>query len=65
MIEAEKTKQDIDTTRLGYMPVAVNARILFHCVSELSNTDPTYQYSLEWFLGIFMAAVANSATAGT
>lgn len=65
MTEAEKTKQDIDTTRLEYMPVAVNAQILFLCVSELSNTDPTYQYSLEWFLGIFMAAVANSDTAGT
>ncbi|XP_037831220.1 dynein heavy chain 1, axonemal isoform X2 [Kryptolebias marmoratus] len=65
VIEAEKTEQDIDAARLEYAPVAVHARILFLCVSELSNIDPTYQYSLEWFLGIFMAAVANSDTADT
>lgn len=61
---AEKTERDIDTTRLEYVPVAVRAQILFFCVSDLSNVDPMYQYSLEWFLGIFMAAIANSERAG-
>ncbi|XP_026203417.1 dynein heavy chain 1, axonemal [Anabas testudineus] len=62
---AEKTERDIDTTRLEYVPVAVRAQILFFCVSDLSNVDPMYQYSLEWFLGIFMAAIANSERADT
>uniref|UniRef100_A0AAR2LEL7 Dynein, axonemal, heavy chain 1 n=1 Tax=Pygocentrus nattereri TaxID=42514 RepID=A0AAR2LEL7_PYGNA len=52
---AEETERDIDATRLEYVPVAVRAQILFFCVSDLSNVDPMYQYSLEWFLGIFMA----------
>ncbi|KAI4880923.1 hypothetical protein NFI96_025448, partial [Prochilodus magdalenae] len=60
---AEETERDIDATRLQYVPVAVRAQILFFCVSDLSNVDPMYQYSLEWFLGIFMAGIANSARA--
>lgn len=64
MTAAEKTERDIDATRLEYVPVAVRSQILFFCVSDLSNVDPMYQYSLEWFLAIFMAAIANSERAG-
>ncbi|XP_056267415.1 dynein axonemal heavy chain 1 [Pseudoliparis swirei] len=62
---AEKTEKDIDATRLQYVPVAVRTQILFFCVSDLSNVDPMYQYSLEWFLRIFMAGIANSEKADT
>ncbi|XP_030585284.1 LOW QUALITY PROTEIN: dynein heavy chain 1, axonemal-like [Archocentrus centrarchus] len=65
VMAAEKTEQDIDTARLEYVPVAVRAQILFFCVSDLSNVDPMYQYSLEWFLGIFLSAIANSERADT
>lgn len=64
MIAAEKTERDIDATRLEYVPVAVQTQILFFCVSDLSNVDGMYQYSLEWFLGIFVAAIAHSKKAG-
>lgn len=64
MIVAEQTEKDIDATRLEYVPVAVRTQILFFCVSDLSNVDPMYQYSLEWFLGIFLAGIANSERAG-
>ncbi|CAJ0959439.1 unnamed protein product, partial [Ranitomeya imitator] len=60
---AEQTEKDIDITRRQYVPVAVRTQILFFCVSDLSNVDPMYQYSLEWFLGIFSAAIANSERA--
>ncbi|XP_075039903.1 dynein axonemal heavy chain 1 [Mixophyes fleayi] len=62
---AEQTEKDIDITRSQYFPVAVRTQILFFCVSDLSNVDPMYQYSLEWFLGIFTAAIANSERAET
>ncbi|XP_047204788.1 dynein axonemal heavy chain 1 isoform X4 [Girardinichthys multiradiatus] len=65
MLAAKKMEQDIDATRFKYSPVAVRAQILFFCVSELSNIDPMYQYSLEWFLGVFMAAVGNCDAADT
>lgn len=64
MIVAEQTEKDIDATRLEYVPVAVRTQLLFFCVSDLSNVDPMYQYSLEWFLGIFLAGIANSERAG-
>ncbi|MGH0177674.1 UNVERIFIED_CONTAM: hypothetical protein FKN15_074253 [Acipenser sinensis] len=62
---AEQTEKDIDLTRLQYVPVAVRTQILFFCVSDLSNVDPMYQYSLEWFLSIFMAGISNSEGADT
>ncbi|XP_066453022.1 dynein axonemal heavy chain 1 isoform X2 [Eleutherodactylus coqui] len=62
---AEQTERDIDITRRQYVPVAVRTQILFFCVSDLSNVDPMYQYSLEWFLGIFSTAIANSERAET
>ncbi|XP_051269985.1 dynein axonemal heavy chain 1 isoform X2 [Dicentrarchus labrax] len=65
VLAAEQTEQDIDATRLEYVPVAVRTQILFFCVSDLSSVDPMYQYSLEWFLGIFMAGLANSEQADT
>lgn len=61
---AEQTEKDIDATRLEYVPVAVRTQILFFCVSDLSNVDPMYQYSLEWFLNIFLAGIGNSERAG-
>ena len=61
---AEETERDIDATRLEYIPVAVRTQILFFCVSDLSNVDPMYQYSLEWFLGIFLSGIGNSYRAG-
>lgn len=61
---AEETERDIDATRLEYVPVAARSQILFFCVSDLSNVDPMYQYSLEWFQGIFMTGIAHSERAG-
>ncbi|XP_072203968.1 dynein axonemal heavy chain 1 [Excalfactoria chinensis] len=62
---AEQTEVDINTTRLEYAPVAVRAQILYFCVSDLSSVDPMYQYSLEWFLNIFLRGISNSERADT
>uniref|UniRef100_A0A8C3HT11 Dynein axonemal heavy chain 1 n=1 Tax=Chrysemys picta bellii TaxID=8478 RepID=A0A8C3HT11_CHRPI len=62
---AEQTEKDIDITRLEYVPVAVRTQILYFCVSDLSNVDPMYQYSLEWFLNIFLSGITNSERADT
>ncbi|XP_044749962.1 dynein axonemal heavy chain 1-like [Coccinella septempunctata] len=55
---AEITQIDIDNTRALYIPVANRAQILFFCLADLSNVDPMYQYSLEWFISIFMNSMA-------
>ncbi|XP_017768545.1 PREDICTED: dynein heavy chain 1, axonemal-like [Nicrophorus vespilloides] len=57
---AEITQIDIDNTRAQYIPVANRGQILYFCVSDLSNVDPMYQYSLEWFIAIFVNAMAET-----
>ena len=64
MAAAEQTEQEIDTTRSKYIPVAVNTQILFFCVTSLANIDPMYQYSLEWFIAIFLGSIANAEKSG-
>ena len=58
---AEETEKDIDETRAKYVPVARRAQILFFCVADMANIDPMYQYSLEWFVRIFIASIHASA----
>nr|CAI5854264.1 unnamed protein product [Callosobruchus analis] len=57
---AEITQIDIDNTRALYIPVANRAQILFFCLADLSNVDPMYQYSLEWFIAIFVSSMAET-----
>ncbi|RUS78759.1 hypothetical protein EGW08_013475 [Elysia chlorotica] len=60
---AEQTEKDIDQTRSQYIPVAVNTQILFFCVADMANIDPMYQYSLEWFISIFLGGIAQAERA--
>ncbi|KAJ3657289.1 hypothetical protein Zmor_009105 [Zophobas morio] len=60
VVAAEITQIDIDNTRAQYIPVANRAQILFFCLSDLSNVDPMYQYSLEWFVSIFTGSMAET-----
>ncbi|XP_046687492.1 LOW QUALITY PROTEIN: dynein axonemal heavy chain 1-like [Homalodisca vitripennis] len=57
---AEMTQLDIDKTRALYIPVANRGQILFFCLSDLASVDPMYQYSLEWFINIFIGSMINT-----
>lgn len=57
---AEKTEKEIDELRMGYRPVAERTAGLFFCISELTNIDPMYQYSLAFFINLFIAAIQSS-----
>ncbi|CAD5122382.1 DgyrCDS10813 [Dimorphilus gyrociliatus] len=57
---AATTEIQIDQTRNGYKPVAVHSSILFFCISDLSNIEPMYQYSLVWFINLYLQSIANS-----
>ena len=59
---ADVTQREIDDTRNGYKPVAVHASILFFCISDLANIEPMYQYSLMWFINLYVQSIANSKT---
>ncbi|KAH9525061.1 Dynein heavy chain 1, axonemal, partial [Bulinus truncatus] len=62
---AETTEKIIDETRSQYIPVALNAQILFFCVADMGKIDPMYQYSSEWFIRIFMNSIAQADRAET
>ncbi|KAK3579501.1 hypothetical protein CHS0354_028323 [Potamilus streckersoni] len=57
---AAKTEKMIDETRSGYKPVAVHSSILFFCISDLANIEPMYQYSLTWFINLYLQSIINS-----
>lgn len=54
------TSEEIDRARNGYLSVSKHGAVLFFCISELANIDPMYQYSLPWFLHLYVMAIANS-----
>uniref|UniRef100_F6UV59 Dynein axonemal heavy chain 7 n=1 Tax=Ornithorhynchus anatinus TaxID=9258 RepID=F6UV59_ORNAN len=57
---AEETEKKIDATRLGYRPIAVHSSILFFSIADLANIEPMYQYSLAWFINLFVLSIENS-----
>uniref|UniRef100_A0A8C5C2P0 Dynein axonemal heavy chain 7 n=1 Tax=Gadus morhua TaxID=8049 RepID=A0A8C5C2P0_GADMO len=57
---AEVTEVKIDETRMGYTSIAVHSSILFFSIAELANIEPMYQYSLSWFINLFVSSVDNS-----
>ncbi|XP_050432703.1 dynein axonemal heavy chain 7-like isoform X2 [Adelges cooleyi] len=58
--EAEITERTIDKTRHQYQGVAAYSMTLFFIIDTLANIDPMYQYSLTWFINLFIVAVENS-----
>ena len=55
--EAERTEQEIDAAREQYRSVAVRGSLLFFCIADLAGVDPMYQYSLAWFVALFLRTV--------
>ncbi|XP_074137054.1 dynein axonemal heavy chain 3 isoform X2 [Sminthopsis crassicaudata] len=57
---ASVTETQIDETRMGYKPVAVHSSTIFFCISDLANIEPMYQYSLIWFINLYVQSLAHS-----
>uniref|UniRef100_A0A8C5QWI6 Dynein axonemal heavy chain 3 n=3 Tax=Leptobrachium TaxID=161697 RepID=A0A8C5QWI6_9ANUR len=57
---ASATEKEIDETRMGYKPVAVHSSIVFFCISDLANIEPMYQYSLTWFINLYVHSLSHS-----
>lgn len=50
-LEASKiTSEEINTTRELYRGIARRGSILYFVIASLSNIDPMYQYSLDFFI---------------
>jgi dynein heavy chain, axonemal len=61
--EASATEAEIDATRELYRPVAYRGAILYFCIRDLGVVDPMYQYSLQWFTGLFVTATRRGERA--
>ncbi|KAK2526126.1 Dnah7 [Columba guinea] len=57
---AEETEKKIDATRMGYRPIAIHSSVLFFTIADLASIEPMYQYSLMWFINLFIMSIDNS-----
>merc|ERR1719387_1002828 len=60
MAESAITEKEIDEKREAFRPVAFRASLLFFTIIDLAAINDMYQYSLQWFAGLFGASVNNS-----
>ncbi|KAF4320280.1 hypothetical protein JM18_005063 [Phytophthora kernoviae] len=60
MAEAEITEKAIDESRERYRGVAFRASLLFFCIADLALVDPMYQYSLPWFVSLFVKSIRSA-----
>jgi dynein heavy chain len=54
---AEQTQVRINDLRTEYKPVAEHSAVLFFVIADLADIDPMYQYSLEWFVSLYVASI--------
>ena len=57
---AAKTAAKIDKTRESYKPIALRVAILFFCIADFAQVDPMYQYSLNWYINLFLKAIEEA-----
>uniref|UniRef100_A0A8C2FTF9 Dynein, axonemal, heavy chain 12 n=1 Tax=Cyprinus carpio TaxID=7962 RepID=A0A8C2FTF9_CYPCA len=57
---AEKTEIEIAESREGYRAIAKHSSILFFSIADLANIDPMYQYSLNWFVNLYVSSIHDS-----
>ncbi|XP_063282951.1 dynein axonemal heavy chain 12 [Pelobates fuscus] len=57
---AEKTEIKIAESREGYRPIAKHSSVLFFSIADLANIDPMYQYSLNWFVNLYINSIQDS-----
>ncbi|KAF8769940.1 Dynein heavy chain 7 like protein [Argiope bruennichi] len=57
---ADETTANINKSRESYKCVAQRSSVLFFSITDLPNVDPMYQYSLNWFINLFLRAIQHS-----
>lgn len=60
MAMMDKTMKGIDASRKEFEPIALRVSRLFFVLTELININDMYQYSLDFFVGIFEKVLTDS-----
>uniref|UniRef100_G3Q373 Dynein heavy chain AAA lid domain-containing protein n=1 Tax=Gasterosteus aculeatus TaxID=69293 RepID=G3Q373_GASAC len=58
--EAEATELMINSARDRYRPVATRGSVLYFVIASLSEIDPMYQFSLNYFKQLFTSTIETS-----
>eukprot|EP00668_Euglena_longa_P039207 GGOE01050460.1.p1 GENE.GGOE01050460.1~~GGOE01050460.1.p1 ORF type:complete len:2722 (-),score=1086.70 GGOE01050460.1:98-8140(-) len=62
-VEIENFEVLVDKTRNRFLPVAIKAAILFFVTTDMANIDPMYQWSLQWYIELFIRSLRDSEPA--
>ncbi|KAK6642963.1 hypothetical protein RUM43_004465 [Polyplax serrata] len=57
---AKETEQMIESFRMSYRPIAAHSAVLYYCITDLPNVDPMYQYSLGWFINLYIISIETA-----
>lgn len=57
LVDIETMKKKLQNTRNFYKKAANRASQLFFCVNDLGILEPMYQFSLDWFIELYQAAI--------
>jgi dynein heavy chain len=53
----EETENKINSIRQYFRPLVVDAAVLFFACINLSKIESMYQYSLQWFIDLFIESI--------
>lgn len=55
-----QTEVKIESFRQSYRPVAIHSSILYYSITDLPNVDPMYQFSLNWYINLYIYSIDNA-----
>ncbi|XP_055593622.1 dynein axonemal heavy chain 12 [Uranotaenia lowii] len=58
--DSKELEAQLEDFRQSYRPVAAHASGLYYCITELPNIDPMYQFSLGWFVNLYIYSIENA-----
>jgi hypothetical protein len=58
--EAEDTERNINVARESYRSGATRGSILYFCIADLAGINPMYQFSLSYFIRMFVKCIKDS-----
>jgi dynein heavy chain len=61
VIESAVTQEEVDSLRDEYRPVAIRGALIYFVIASFVVVDPMYQYSLEYFIKLFIFCIDNAA----
>ncbi|CAG5101569.1 Similar to DNAH7: Dynein heavy chain 7, partial [Cotesia congregata] len=57
---SEETQREIEIARNDYALIAKYSSALYYTCTDLPNIDPMYQYSLTWFINLYVTTIENA-----